>query len=62
MTMTAHNLVSPRQTEFINRNWADLTDSDGTPIVDEFISARPTGRRAGTALCGKNHRPVKRLR
>ena len=31
------NLVSPRQTEFINRNWAGLTDSEGTPIVDEFI-------------------------
>lgn len=31
------NLVSPRQTEFINRNWAGLADSEGTPIVDEFI-------------------------
>jgi len=31
------NLVSPRQTEFINRNWEGLTDSSGTPIVDEFI-------------------------
>ncbi len=31
------NLVSPRQTEFINRNWEGLTDSDGTPVVDEFI-------------------------
>ena len=25
-----NNLVSPRQTEFINRNWEGLTDSDGT--------------------------------
>ncbi|WP_170396136.1 cache domain-containing protein [Ruegeria arenilitoris] len=31
------NLVSPRQTEFINRNWEGLSDSDGTPIVEEFI-------------------------
>ncbi|MDA7967189.1 cache domain-containing protein [Ruegeria sp.] len=31
------NLVSPRQTAFINRNWEGLTDSDGTPVVDEFI-------------------------
>ena len=32
-----NNLVSPRQTEFINRNWVGLTDSDGTPVVNEFI-------------------------
>jgi len=31
------NLVSPRQTEFINRDWSGLSDSEGTPIVDEFI-------------------------
>ncbi|MFS4582900.1 cache domain-containing protein [Phaeobacter sp. C3_T13_0] len=31
------NLVSPRQTEFINKNWTGLTDSRGTPVVDEFI-------------------------
>ncbi|WP_417673597.1 cache domain-containing protein [Pseudodonghicola sp.] len=31
------NLVSPRQTELIGRNWSGLTDSEGTPIVDEFI-------------------------
>ena len=31
------NLVSPRQTEYINRNWAGLTDSAGVPVVDEFI-------------------------
>ena len=37
------NLVSPRQTEFINRNWEGLTDSDGTPIVDEFISLARQG-------------------
>ncbi len=32
-----NNLVSPRQTEFINHNWVGLADSEGTPIVDEFI-------------------------
>ncbi|NOD91795.1 histidine kinase [Ruegeria sp. HKCCD4884] len=32
-----NNLVSPRQTQFINQNWEGLTDSEGTPIVDEFI-------------------------
>ncbi|CUH66652.1 Signal transduction histidine-protein kinase/phosphatase DegS [Thalassovita gelatinovora] len=32
-----NNLVSPRQTEFINRNWIGLTDSEGTPTVDAFI-------------------------
>ncbi|NHX28352.1 histidine kinase, partial [Escherichia coli] len=31
------NLVSPRQTDFINRNWSGLKDSDGTPVVDELI-------------------------
>lgn len=31
------NLVSPRQTEFIGRNWTGLTDSQGTPVVDELI-------------------------
>ncbi|MGB0912842.1 MAG: cache domain-containing protein, partial [Phaeobacter italicus] len=31
------NLVSPRQTDYINKNWSGLTDSRGTPVVDEFI-------------------------
>lgn len=31
------NLVSPRQTEMINKNWRGLTDSRGTPVVDELI-------------------------
>ncbi|MVO18288.1 cache domain-containing protein [Parasedimentitalea huanghaiensis] len=31
------NLVSPRQTEFINQNWSGLKDSNGIPVVDEFI-------------------------
>lgn len=31
------NIVSPRQTEKINKDWSGLTDSEGTPVVDEFI-------------------------
>lgn len=31
------NLVSPRQTWLIERNWAGLKDPDGTPVVDELI-------------------------
>ena len=38
-----NNLVSPRQTEFINRNWVGLTDGNGTPIVDEFIKIARRG-------------------
>lgn len=30
-------LVSPRQTDRINRNWSGQTDSEGTPVVDELI-------------------------
>ncbi len=37
------NLVSPRQTEFINRNWAGLTDAKGVPIVDTFIEIARQG-------------------
>ncbi|MHC0053170.1 cache domain-containing protein [Actibacterium sp. D379-3] len=37
------NLVSPRQTEFINSNWAGLTDSTGTPVVDQLIAIARTG-------------------
>ncbi|WP_291737931.1 cache domain-containing protein, partial [Leisingera sp. F5] len=35
--------VSPRQTEFINRNWAGLTDSAGVPVVDQFIRLARNG-------------------
>ncbi|SCZ73691.1 two-component system, NarL family, sensor kinase [Epibacterium ulvae] len=31
------NLVNPRQTQFIGENWRGLTDSQGTPVVDELI-------------------------
>jgi two-component system NarL family sensor kinase len=37
------NLVSPRQTEFINRNWSGLTDSAGVPVVDRFIELARDG-------------------
>ncbi|MDE4100031.1 cache domain-containing protein [Phaeobacter gallaeciensis] len=38
-----NNLVSPRQTEFINQNWRGLTDSQGTPVVDTFIEQARQG-------------------
>lgn len=31
------NIVAPRQTWLINRNWAGLRDPEGTPVVDELI-------------------------
>ncbi|MGO4907824.1 cache domain-containing protein [Pseudorhodobacter sp. W20_MBD10_FR17] len=31
------NLVSPRQTWLIEKNWAGLRDTAGTPVVDELI-------------------------
>lgn len=37
------NLVSPRQTEYINRNWRGLTDSAGVPVVDRFIELARDG-------------------
>lgn len=37
------NLVSPRQTDFINRNWAGLQDTDGEPVVDRLIDMARTG-------------------
>lgn len=38
-----NNLVSPRQTAMINRNWSGLTDSEGTPVVDELIRIARSG-------------------
>ena len=38
-----NNLVSPRQTEFINQNWRGLADSQGTPVVDTFIEQARQG-------------------
>lgn len=37
------NLVAPRQTQLINRDWAGLEDSEGTPITDEFIRIARSG-------------------
>ncbi|WP_425100560.1 cache domain-containing protein [Tropicibacter sp. S64] len=37
------NLVSPRQTDLINGNWLDLTDSEGTPVVKAFIDVARQG-------------------
>lgn len=37
------NLVSPRQTDLINRDLSDLTDSEGTPVVQEFIATARQG-------------------
>jgi len=37
------NLVAPRQTNLINRNWAGLTDANGTPITDELIRLARAG-------------------
>ena len=47
------NLVSPRQTDRINRNWAGLTDSEGTPVVDEFIRLARGGSGYHTFLWPK---------
>ena len=37
------NLVSPRQTDLINGNWIHFTDSEGTAVVQEFISTARQG-------------------
>lgn len=37
------NLVSPRQTDLINRNWTGLTDENGTPVTDVLIRLARTG-------------------
>ncbi len=38
-----NNIVSPRQTKLIGKNWRGLTDSMGTPVVDEFIRVARQG-------------------
>ncbi|MBV1863314.1 MAG: cache domain-containing protein [Rhodobacteraceae bacterium] len=37
------NLVSPRQTDLINRNWSGLRDANGVAIVDKLISIARQG-------------------
>ncbi len=38
-----NNLVSPRQTERINRNWMDEVDGEGTPVVANLIDIARQG-------------------
>jgi two-component system NarL family sensor kinase len=38
-----NNLVSPRRTDLIGRNWAGLKDDSGTPIVDTLIEQARSG-------------------
>ncbi|MEP2532926.1 cache domain-containing protein [Shimia sp.] len=38
-----NNLVSPRQTDMIDQNWSGLSDSEGTPVVDELIAIARQG-------------------
>ena len=38
-----NNLVAPRQTYLIGKNWAGLTDLNGTSITDELIAIARTG-------------------
>ncbi|GGH19936.1 two-component system, NarL family, sensor kinase [Cribrihabitans marinus] len=47
------NLVNPRRTEFINRDMTGLTDSEGTPIVDELIELARQGSGYHTFLWPK---------
>ncbi|MCB2135470.1 MAG: cache domain-containing protein [Rhodobacteraceae bacterium] len=37
------NLVAPRQTWLINRNWAGLADAEGAPVVDVLIGIARKG-------------------
>lgn len=48
-----NNLVHPRQTEFIGRNWLGFTDSTGTPVVDELIRIARSGAGYHTYLWPK---------
>jgi len=38
-----NNIVSPRQTELINKNWAGQLDPNGVPITDELIRIARSG-------------------
>lgn len=37
------NIVSPRQTWLIEKNWSGLRDAEGTPVVDTFIALARQG-------------------
>jgi len=47
------NIVAPRQTWLINRNWAGLSDREGTPIVDRLIEIARQGDGYHTYLWTK---------
>ena len=47
------NLVAPRQTQLINRNWMDLRDDNGTPITGTFVELARTGGGYHTHLWPK---------
>jgi two-component system NarL family sensor kinase len=38
-----NNLVSPRQTDLINKNWWDLSDKEGNKVVQEFLYTARAG-------------------
>ncbi|APZ54931.1 cache domain-containing protein [Salipiger abyssi] len=47
------NLVSPRRTEMIGRDWSGLEDSEGTPITDRLIEIARQGSGYHTYLWPK---------
>ena len=47
------NLVAPRQTHLINRNWLGLSDVEGTPITAEWIRIARSGGGYHTHLWWK---------
>ena len=55
------NIVSPRQTWLIEKNWKGLKDSAGTPVVDRLIALARAGRGI-TNTSGPSHRRARRAR
>lgn len=53
------NIVAPRQTWLINRNWRDLADSTGTPVVARLIELARQGG-AITPSAGPSRPPARR--
>ena len=47
------NLVAPRQTQLIGRDWLDLEDANGTPITRKFIELARSGGGYHTHLWRK---------
>ncbi|RVT85200.1 histidine kinase [Rhodobacteraceae bacterium CCMM004] len=47
------NLVAPRQTHLIGRDWSGLTDSEGTAITDRFVALARSGGGYHTHLWWK---------